>query len=377
MKMMRMEMMKRRKRRNKYKCRKKKNCTKKIEVTAEEVAENSTIREVEIAQEPVVEEEVEVCDVEDREIIEINGNSEVNQEKLEVEDEGDDSGINVNEEDETFLNTTSPEAALDLQKIEHEEVQLEGEEKPEEKGTNEKNDNEETSFELALSSAVSEASSDSENNEADATTAEMAETENSAESAEESTEEEKETAARPWDDEEAVTRDRSESDSHDPNLHVGPESKDRENIPLKKEEKGSVLPECLLLMMCEPKLSMEVSKETWVCSTDFVRWQPERPAKKKDGGVEPKRISNESKPPPPPPQLPQPPRSSCSFPVASGGGMSMASMIEEKLVSSNGYEPFVLTRCKSEPMRSSAKSKAGMKELNGATGRLPTAIACL
>ncbi|XP_039120643.1 uncharacterized protein LOC120257086 [Dioscorea cayenensis subsp. rotundata] len=34
------------------------------------------------------------------------------------------------------------------------------------------------------------------------------------------------------------------------------------------------LPDCLLLMMYEPKLSMEVSKETWVCSTDFLQWRP-------------------------------------------------------------------------------------------------------
>ncbi|XP_019056279.1 PREDICTED: nucleolin-like [Tarenaya hassleriana] len=58
-----------------------------------------------------------------------------------------------------------------------------------------------------------------------------------------------------------------------------PEATEKETAPYK------VLPDCLLLMMCEPKLSMEVSKETWVCSTDFVRWLPERPpAKKPDGG---------------------------------------------------------------------------------------------
>ena len=45
----------------------------------------------------------------------------------------------------------------------------------------------------------------------------------------------------------------------------------------------------------------------------------------------------------------------CSFPVASGGGMSITSMIEENLVSSKRYESFVLTHCKLELMRSSAK----------------------
>jgi len=57
-------------------------------------------------------------------------------------------------------------------------------------------------------------------------------------------------------------------------------------------------------------------------------------------------------------QLLQPPRSSCSFPVAAaaaGAGASMASMIEQKLSGAKGCEPFVLTRCKSEPMRSASK----------------------
>ncbi|GAV64022.1 hypothetical protein CFOL_v3_07540 [Cephalotus follicularis] len=139
------------------------------------------------------------------------------------------------------------------------------------------------------------------------------------------------------------------------------------------------LPECLLLMMCEPKLSMEVSKETWVCSTDFVRWLPERPpppppppqqieaVKQMDGPDEPnKRLSIDSNNAALQHgnniQLLQPPRSSCSFPAvppiaaAQGvGGASMATMIEHKLVGSKAYEPFVLTRCKSEPIRSAAK----------------------
>lgn len=123
-----------------------------------------------------------------------------------------------------------------------------------------------------------------------------------------------------------------------------------------------VLPDCLLMMMCEPKLSMEVSKETWICSTDFVRWLPERKVNQKNGPDEPKKqqqlsirnetysmhTSNQAR------QLMQPPRSSCSFPVPAAP-TSMATIIEEKLVGSKAYEPFVLTRCKSEPMRSSTK----------------------
>ncbi|KAJ0601224.1 hypothetical protein HanIR_Chr03g0125931 [Helianthus annuus] len=150
---------------------------------------------------------------------------------------------------------------------------------------------------------------------------------------------------------------------------------------LEREE----LPECLLLMMYEPKLSMEVSKETWVSSKDFIRRQPSR-----------------KKPPAPPPApvkpnagqstvsttaaaaattttatLPsaskcdkhvlasasasaataasvQPGRSSCSLPAPS----SMAEMLEQKLVNAVGYEPFVLTRCKSEPMKTAAAKLA-------------------
>ncbi|KAK7244226.1 hypothetical protein RIF29_39045 [Crotalaria pallida] len=135
----------------------------------------------------------------------------------------------------------------------------------------------------------------------------------------------------------------------------------QENGTGKEEKEG--LPECLLLMMCEPKLSMEVSKETWVCSTDFVRWlPPERLAGKTDGAVNERRFSLGSKPKRPSPQrFLQPPRSSCSIPAATAtaGLGGLAGMIEQKLVgskgSSNCYEPFVLTRCKSEPVRSSAK----------------------
>lgn len=141
-------------------------------------------------------------------------------------------------------------------------------------------------------------------------------------------------------------------------------SPERENEPKKDKRERETLPECLLLMMCEPKLSMEVSKETWVCSTDFIRWLPERPTGK-PAGVEKKvtvESSSSTKPKvkvkPAHPPLMQPPRSSCCLPVT-GAGMSMATMIEQKLVgcskSRNGYEPFVLTRCKSEPMRSATK----------------------
>ncbi|CAN4096969.1 unnamed protein product [Withania somnifera] len=106
-----------------------------------------------------------------------------------------------------------------------------------------------------------------------------------------------------------------------------------------KQQNESILPDCLLLMMCVPKLSMEVSKETWVCSstTDFIEREQAKKVKNKEVYEE----QNKSQ------YLPlQPPRSSCSLPA-----MSMATMIEQKLLNTLAYEPLVLTRCKSEPMR--------------------------
>ncbi|GMI85339.1 hypothetical protein HRI_002203200 [Hibiscus trionum] len=144
-----------------------------------------------------------------------------------------------------------------------------------------------------------------------------------------------------------------------------PESPENESKESESEEK--LLPDCLLLMMCEPKLSMEVSKETWVCSTDFIRWLPEKRkqplVKQKDGGDEPKRRTSVDSNPRP--IFLHPPRSSCSFPAAPpmdtavaaatngvGGGGSTK---EHTVVGGKGYEPFALTRCKSEPRRPAAK----------------------
>ncbi|KAM0062472.1 hypothetical protein Hdeb2414_s0004g00148511 [Helianthus debilis subsp. tardiflorus] len=118
---------------------------------------------------------------------------------------------------------------------------------------------------------------------------------------------------------------------------------ERESEVKEDRESEKVLPDCLLMMMYEPKLSMEVSKETWVCQKDFIQ-----------------RQSSRRKPPQPPPPITsngglptvllQPGRSSCSLPVAA----SMALVLEQKLANAVGYEPFVLTRCKSEPMKSAA-----------------------
>ncbi|KAI4388127.1 hypothetical protein MLD38_000485 [Melastoma candidum] len=58
---------------------------------------------------------------------------------------------------------------------------------------------------------------------------------------------------------------------------LGSDLNSRGKLESEKKIEAPKLPDCLLLMMREPKLSMEVSKETWVCSNDFLRWLPQRP----------------------------------------------------------------------------------------------------
>ncbi|KAJ7948700.1 Chloroplast protein HCF243 [Quillaja saponaria] len=293
---------------------------------------------------------------------EINGMLESNEEKQnedEVEEDKEEAAqkvvVNANQQEETMVDIPSIEVREDPEKLENEEVQLnllQNLEEQQQQGDKEDDSSEQRNGDVSSFSVVS-VESELEDDE-------TSKVEAFAENTEESTEEEeKETTGRPWEDEETATQDRSESNN--PKLHeneVDPvESKELKISQPKPGRGSSALPDCLLLMMCEPKLSMEVSKETWVCSTDFIRWPPERPVIKKDGGDEPKkRVSIDSNPPPPP-QLLQTPRSSCSFPApaAPGAGMSMTTTIEQKLVGPNSYEPFVLPRCKSEPRRSSAK----------------------
>ncbi|XP_057796377.1 uncharacterized protein LOC131012439 [Salvia miltiorrhiza] len=124
----------------------------------------------------------------------------------------------------------------------------------------------------------------------------------------------------------------------------------------KQEKEAAVpapaLPECLLLMMREPKLSMEVSKETWVCATDFIRLHPERPRRAAAKSAEPPVVKRRAAAEKPKPRVPPPPkkndtqpaRSSCSLPAASAAAGS-----ERKRVGA-----CELTRCKSEPMSTAA-----------------------
>ncbi|XP_028755539.1 histone-lysine N-methyltransferase SETD1B [Neltuma alba] len=321
-----------------------------IEVPA--VEEDSSICEREIPEEVETEAQsvIEACESEIPTTPEISEVAEASEGKPEVEEEqAKEVEVEVEEgngnlKDENLCDN-SPEVLADLEKPELEEFH---EEKLQEEKDNGEDFccNELKISESASLSPIISVTSESENNEEEKVEISVPpETSAREEATVESTEkeeQEKETEEGPGEDESTATQVRSDPEDPKP----------------REQKQGQVLPDCLLLMMCEPKLSMEVSKETWVCSTDFVRWLPERPAKRKGGGDEPKkRISIDAKPPLGPPPLMQPPRSSCSFPApaAHGGGMSMASMIEQKLVGSNAYEPFVLTRCKSEPMRSSTK----------------------
>ncbi|CAN8259303.1 unnamed protein product [Cochlearia groenlandica] len=154
-----------------------------------------------------------------------------------------------------------------------------------------------------------------------------------------------------------------------------PEVMIRRNQQEEKEKKPyKVLPDSLLLMMCEPKLSMEVSKETWVCSTDFARSLPRRPPAKKIpeatgdhhhqqqqpkkriiSAVESNASSRRRSIDRPPVQqaMLQPSRSSCSYPAAPP---IIAAVGEQKLAGVNkAFEPPVLPRCKSEPRKSASK----------------------
>jgi hypothetical protein len=147
---------------------------------------------------------------------------------------------------------------------------------------------------------------------------------------------------------------------------------------VQRRKKSGEMPDCLLMMMYEPKLSMEVSKETWVCSTDFAHWksyqgknncnrrQEKATASDNDAATEePKEeenattvgndagdskdesVLNLAPKPPPVVQKAPPPKSATA---------EQQVKIELPLVANpSAYAPLVLKRCKSEPLRSSAR----------------------
>lgn len=153
---------------------------------------------------------------------------------------------------------------------------------------------------------------------------------------------------------------------------------------VQRRKKSGELPDCLLLMMYEPKLSMEVSKETWVCSTDFVHWKSyqgknnrnrhqQKASASGDAAANGSTVEtgdkenaedtaavNEAQQSKDPSvvnsSVPMP------SPVAQKTPQSKPATTEQKLklelplvTNVAAYAPFVLKRCKSEPMRSSAR----------------------
>nr|CAD1842560.1 unnamed protein product [Ananas comosus var. bracteatus] len=110
---------------------------------------------------------------------------------------------------------------------------------------------------------------------------------------------------------------------------------------------------------------MEVSKETWVCSTDFLRWRPPHYGQQPGGGGQPSKEGAVGKPKPKPKTKPtakpKPKRISGGHDHLKGVAAT-ALAVEQKLKLAvpapppmAPFGPFVLTRCKSEPMRSSAR----------------------
>ncbi|KAI3887743.1 hypothetical protein MKX03_018590 [Papaver bracteatum] len=133
------------------------------------------------------------------------------------------------------------------------------------------------------------------------------------------------------------------------------------------ERKPAALPQCMMwMMMSEPKLSMEVSKETWVCSGDFTRKSGRHGRVVDDSEARQPQLALNNKLTDymgNHPVIQQ--RQQRRLPTSCANNnrdparrvvLSMASMIEQKLMKAVAYhQPFVLSRCNSEPVRSSAK----------------------
>ncbi|KAL5200438.1 hypothetical protein ABZP36_021641 [Zizania latifolia] len=198
---------------------------------------------------------------------------------------------------------------------------------------------------------------------------------NSAEEAQESHDDGKEEAT--LDGEEERTTQDAEVNEKGEKVEVGRvEAEAVVEEQKQRRKKSGELPDCLLMMMYEPKLSMEVSKETWVCSTDFVHWKSYKGqnrrnrcqqktgcnavsseelkgtdnaevtshAKNTEESEVPASVNLASMPPPvvqkPPPKQDVEQKLNLELPLVTGAA---------------AYAPFVLKRCKSEPMRSSAR----------------------
>ncbi|TKW16819.1 hypothetical protein SEVIR_5G324900v4 [Setaria viridis] len=152
---------------------------------------------------------------------------------------------------------------------------------------------------------------------------------------------------------------------------------------VQRRKKSGELPDCLLLMMYEPKLSMEVSKETWVCSTDFVHWKSyqgknnrnRRPQKasacsndattatgepEDKENAEGSTVADDTQESKDPSAVnlsaaPMPPPVAQKAPLKPATTEQKMNLELPLVTNAAAYAPFVLKRCKSEPMRSSAR----------------------
>lgn len=146
------------------------------------------------------------------------------------------------------------------------------------------------------------------------------------------------------------------------------ELKQSEEVGVDKKKTMLELPDCLLLMMYEPKLSMEVSQETWVSTADFIRHhhhrrrrdqqQRNKPKQEEVSGmnfVKEETVNTLQQQEEEPATQPHPHEPVVNNSSSTSNGVGNNNNTRCKIGASCFTGPFVLTRCKSEPMRSSAK----------------------
>ncbi|XP_047094720.1 uncharacterized protein DDB_G0284459 [Lolium rigidum] len=200
---------------------------------------------------------------------------------------------------------------------------------------------------------------------------------NSVEEAQESHDDGKEEAAK--DGEEEGTTQGAEVSTEVEKVETIVDEKEAVEVKHDRRKKSGELPDCLLMMMCEPKLSMEVSKETWVCSTDFVHWKSHQGQNRRqqkaaatgsnaaaseenkdaDNAEETSVVKDteESKAPAPLRSTSMPPPQVVVQKPPPKPAAEKKLKLEPPMVASVAvaYAPLVLKRCKSEPLRSSAR----------------------
>ncbi|KAM3300217.1 hypothetical protein ACQJBY_041311 [Aegilops geniculata] len=205
---------------------------------------------------------------------------------------------------------------------------------------------------------------------------------NSVEEAQECNEDGKEGATNDGGEEEGATAQCAEISTEAEKVETGVDEEKAVEVKQEQRKKSGELPDCLLMMMCEPKLSMEVSKETWVCSTDFVHWKSHQGQNRRqqaaaatgsNAAAAPEEENDDPNNAPdtsiakdteesttvaPAPVNPacMPPQAAPKPPTKPAGEQKLK--LELPKVAAGvvaAYAPLVLKRCKSEPLRSSAR----------------------